>query len=229
MYPKMSSHSQSPLSVDLNAKDAPLPVVSRARSKERNRQKILDSAMALFRERGFEAATLRDIAKHAGLSTGALFANFADKNEIFLIVVEQENARVITVMREAYDETLDLADRLHKQLMRGYETAQVNARLILSAFVMKWSHGPTGLNEVARMSDMVRFALHDTLKAACERKELPENAPIDAAAEILEDLCFANMRRAFQGSETPGAFDVAHLSDSVTLQVKMVIAGLQHA
>ena len=226
VYQKVSSLPQSDRSSDTSPRDNPPPVISRARSKERNRQKILDSAMALFRERGFEAATLRDIAKAAGLSTGALFANFADKNEIFLIVVEQENARVITVMREAYDESLDLAQRLHKQLMRGYETAQVNARLILSAFVMKWSHGPTGLNEVARMSDMVRFALHDTLVAARDRKELPANAAIDAAAEILEDLCFANMRRAFQGSDTPGAFDVAQLSDSVTLQVKLVIAGL---
>lgn len=209
-------------------KDQPLPVVSRARSKERNRQKILDSAMALFRERGFEAATLRDIAKGAGLSTGALFANFADKNEIFLIVVEQENARVIMVMRESYDETLDLAGRLHKQLMRGYETAQVNARLILSAFVMKWSQGQTGLNEVARMSDMVRFALLDTLKAARDRKELPAHAQVDAAAEILEDLCFANMRRAFQGSDKPDGFNVEQLSQSVTLQVSLVIAGLQN-
>jgi AcrR family transcriptional regulator len=229
MY-EVSSLPQTSPSPD--SQDTSLPVVSRARSKERNRQKILDSAMALFRERGFEAATLRDIAKAAGLSTGALFANFADKNEIFLIVVEQENARVINVMREAYDESLDLPARLHLQLMRGYEYAQVNARLILSAFVMKWSAGQatqTGLNEIARMSDMVRYALLDTLKAAVERKELPGNAPIEAAAEILEDLCFANMRRAFQNSPEPATFDVKQLSDSVTLQVKLVIAGLQNA
>lgn len=204
------------------------PAGSRARSKERNRQKILDSARAMFREHGFEAATLRDIAKAAGLSTGALFANFADKNEIFLIVVEQENTRVIEVMRESHDESLSLPDRLHRQLMAGYETAQVNARLILSAFVMKWSAGQTGINEIARMSDMVRFALLDTLKAAITRKEIPADAPVEAGAEILEDLCFANMRRAFQHSNVPARFDVDQLSESVTLQVKLVIAGLRN-
>ena len=204
-----------------------LPTGSRAKSKERNRQKILDSAMTLFRERGFEAATLRDIAKAAGLSTGALFANFADKNEIFITVVEAENARVIRVMRDSYDESLDLVDRLHQQLMSGYETAQINARLILSAFVMKWSAGQTTLNEVARLSDLVRYALLDTLKAAQARKELPESAQVDCAAEILEDLCFANMRRAFQNSSEQGRFNVQQLTESLSIQIKLLIAGLK--
>jgi len=204
-----------------------LPTGSRAKSKERNRQKILDSAMTLFRERGFEAATLRDIAKAAGLSTGALFANFADKNEIFITVVEAENARVIRVMRDSYDESLDLVARLHKQLMSGYESAQINARLILSAFVMRWSAGQTTLNEVARLSDLVRYALLDTLKAARERKELPEQAMVDSAAEILEDLCFANMRRAFQSSDQQGTFDVQQLSEDLGIQIKLLVAGLK--
>lgn len=207
--------------------DKPLLAGARARSKERNRLKILESAINLFRERGFEAATLRDIARAAGLSTGALFANFADKNEIFLTVIESENARVIRVMREAHDENLPLTERLKTQLMRAYETAQVNARLILSAFVMKWSHDPAAPNEVGRMSDQVRFALRDTLKAAQARNELPGSTDLDAAAEILEDLCFANLRRAFQASDDQGSFNMPLLAERVSFQVATVVAGLK--
>ncbi len=207
--------------------DKPLPTGNRARSKERNRLKILESATQLFRERGFEAATLRDIARAAGLSTGALFANFADKTEIFLTVIEEENARVIRVMREAHDPALPLPQRLHQQMMRGYETAQVNARLILSAFVMKWSHDPSSPNEIGKMSDMVRYALRDTLKSAVEHKELPAAIDVDSSAEILEDLLFANLRRAFQGSDDQGTFDMAMLSQRVTAQVAVVVAGLK--
>jgi AcrR family transcriptional regulator len=211
--------------------EAVLPGGSRARSKARNRQKILESATALFRERGFEAATLRDIARHAGLSTGAVFANFTDKSEVFLLIVIDENARVINVMRQAYDESLDLVARLHKQLMAGYESAQVNARLILSAFVMKWSHGQAsltaGINEVSKVSDLVRHALLDTLKAAQDRKELPAGAKIECAAEVLEDLCFANMRRAFQASDDTGAFDMDKMASNLTTQIQLVVAGLK--
>ncbi len=207
--------------------DQPLPTGNRARSKERNRQKILESATQLFRERGFEAATLRDIARGAGLSTGALFANFNDKTEIFLTVIEEENGRAVRVMREAYDEALPLAERLRQQMMRAYETAQINARLILSAFVMKWSQDQASPNEVGKMSDLVRYVLRDSLKAAQERKELPATVNLDAATEILEDLLFANMRRAFQASDEQGTFDMAVLASRVTAQVDIVIAGLK--
>ncbi len=222
-------YNPSDKSLMINREDAPQPLGARAQSKERNRQKILESAMTLFRERGFEAATLRDIARGAGLSTGALFANFADKNEIFLTVVEDENARVIRLMREAYDESLSLVDRLHNQLMRGYDAAQANARLILSAFVMRWSASQPSLTEISRLSDLVRVTLLDTLKAAKARKEIPDSARIDCAAEILEDLCFANLRRAFHSSEGSSGFDVAQLADTLSVQIGLVVAGLKTA
>lgn len=217
------------LATPVNREEAPVPLGSRAKSKERNRLKILDSATQLFRERGFEAATLRDIARGAGLSTGALFANFTDKNEIFLTVIESENVRVVSAMREAHDDKLDLVCRLHKQLLRGYEVAQKNARLILSAFVMKWSQGASNVNDVARMSDMIRFVLLDTLKAAQARTELPQKAELDCASLILEDLCFANMRRAFQASDETGGFDLDAMSKSLTVQVNMIVMALKSA
>jgi len=212
-----------------SAEDRPMPAGNRAKSKERNRLKILESAATLFRERGFEAATLRDIARAAGLSTGALFANFADKNEIFLTVLESENNRVIRAMREAHDEKLDLVARLHAQLMRGYEATQHNARIVLSAFVMKWSQGQSPVNEVGQMSDLIRFALLDTLKAAQAHKELPQNVNVECAAEVLEDLCLANLRRAYQASDDSGAFDMDKLAKSLTAQIALVISGLKAA
>ena len=207
--------------------ERPLPVGSRAQSKERNRQKILDSAMALFRERGYEAATLRDIARGAGLSTGALFANFNDKTEIFLTVIEEENARVIQTMIDAHDPALTLVERLHKQLIRGFEAARANARLILSAFVMRWSQNDAGLTEVSRLADLVRVALHDTLAEALAKKELPDGARIDCAAEMLEDLCFANLRRAFAGTERPETMDIAAMAERLSIQIGFVVAGLK--
>lgn len=222
-------YKPSELQALLIREERPLPVGSRAQSKERNRQKILDSAMALFRERGYEAATLRDIARGAGLSTGALFANFTDKTEIFLTVIEEENARVIQTMIDAHDPKLNLVDRLHKQLIKGFEAARANARLILSAFVMRWSQNDAGLTEVARLSDMVRVALFDALKDAQARGELAAGARIDCAAEMLEDLCFANLRRAFAGQERPETLDINSMAERLSVQIGLVVAGLQAA
>lgn len=59
----------------------------RAQAKARTYQKVLDAAASLFAaEGGYERATIRSIAKAAGMSTGAVFANFQDKAAIYATV-----------------------------------------------------------------------------------------------------------------------------------------------
>ena len=50
---------------------------------------MLDAAYAVFVRRGFGVATLDEIAEEAGYSKGALYYNFAGKEELFLALVEQ--------------------------------------------------------------------------------------------------------------------------------------------
>jgi len=56
--------------------------MSRADSKARTRQLLLDAAQAVFEERGFNAATVEEIAERAGFTRGAFYANWADKAEL---------------------------------------------------------------------------------------------------------------------------------------------------
>lgn len=46
------------------------------------RQKLLDISLQLFRERGFDQTTMRDIAKAAGMATGAAYYHFPSKEAI---------------------------------------------------------------------------------------------------------------------------------------------------
>lgn len=68
--------------------------LKRAEAKAQTRSKVLQAAERLFLIVGYEAATIRDIAERAGMSTGAVFANFAGKEELFLAVLEEEDARL---------------------------------------------------------------------------------------------------------------------------------------
>jgi AcrR family transcriptional regulator len=53
------------------------------------RQRLLDAAADVFAERGYEGATLADIARRAGFTTGAIYSRFRDKAELLLAVVER--------------------------------------------------------------------------------------------------------------------------------------------
>lgn len=55
-------------------------------AKARTRGKVIAAAKACFSARGYEAATIREIAKVAGMSTGAVFANFAGKAELYTAI-----------------------------------------------------------------------------------------------------------------------------------------------
>lgn len=46
--------------------------------------RILDAALALFREQGFDETTMRDIAKRAGVATGAAYYYYASKEAIVM-------------------------------------------------------------------------------------------------------------------------------------------------
>ncbi|WP_304119093.1 TetR/AcrR family transcriptional regulator [Mycolicibacterium bacteremicum] len=57
--------------------------LTRAESKEQTRQRLLDAAAQVFARRGYAAAAVEEIAETAGFSVGAVYSNFAGKDELF--------------------------------------------------------------------------------------------------------------------------------------------------
>lgn len=51
---------------------------------EATARKILDAALAMFRDQGFDAATMRGIAERAGVATGAAYYYYASKDAIVM-------------------------------------------------------------------------------------------------------------------------------------------------
>ena len=60
-----------------------------AQRAERSRRAILEAALHLFSTQGFRSTSTRDIADVAGISTGALYHHFADKELIFKSLLEE--------------------------------------------------------------------------------------------------------------------------------------------
>src|SRR5579863_3454840 len=54
------------------------------------RRQIIDGARAVFLERGFDAASMSDIARAAGVSKGTLYVYFANKEQLFEAIVREE-------------------------------------------------------------------------------------------------------------------------------------------
>lgn len=76
----------------------------RAQAKALTYRKVKDAAAGLFAaEGGYEAATIRSIAKAAGMSTGAVFASFRDKAAIYRAIyghkpISPEQGRALALL-----------------------------------------------------------------------------------------------------------------------------------
>ena len=66
----------------------------RAPRQDNRRAQLLDAAARLFRERGFHATSMRDIAKAVGMLSGSIYYHFASKEEMLFAVYQEGKRRV---------------------------------------------------------------------------------------------------------------------------------------
>ena len=93
----------------MNEPEAARPRLTRAEAKARTRQRLLDSAARIFAQKGFGGATLEEIAESAGYSTGAMYANFGSKEQLFMEVVAAHRSRAAARRIEQVTQILDEA------------------------------------------------------------------------------------------------------------------------
>jgi AcrR family transcriptional regulator len=76
------------------------------------RSRILEAALRCFRERGFEAATMRQIAAEAGMATGAAYYHFASKDALVMAFYERSQHEMQPRAADALANSTDLTRRL---------------------------------------------------------------------------------------------------------------------
>jgi AcrR family transcriptional regulator len=68
------------------------PAPATARTLESTRDRLLRAATAVFSERGYDGAGVQEIARRAGLTTGAIYANFSGKAELLFEAIGARSA-----------------------------------------------------------------------------------------------------------------------------------------
>ena len=92
------------------------PAPPRRRKGEQTAERILDAAEALFAERGYAGATLRDVASQVGLRTPSLYNHFPNKESLYAAVLERGISPVLDVLSEVV-EARDRSDRDVRQVV----------------------------------------------------------------------------------------------------------------
>lgn len=86
--------------------------LTRAESKERTRQRLMAEAQRLFRERGYAATSLEQIAEAAEVTKGAIYGHFASKEDLLLTAIEAARETTPDYLTMLNDRSRPLAERL---------------------------------------------------------------------------------------------------------------------
>lgn len=152
----------------------PVERLTPEKRRELTRSHLLDAAAEVFAEKGFHGATLDQIADVAGFSKGAVYSNFASKDELFL-ALEQRNAEV---MVQAFaDATADAEDQTPAERIAAM--ADVYMRLqddltqawaLAAEFDLYALRNPDILERVREASRLVRAHIVDLVRGHFEKQ-----------------------------------------------------------
>ncbi|RCW22059.1 TetR family transcriptional regulator [Ciceribacter lividus] len=78
------------------------------------REQILDGARSVFMRMGFDAASMNDVTREAGVSKGTIYVYFDSKEELFGALIEREKGRFTEFLRDILADSDDVRDGLRR-------------------------------------------------------------------------------------------------------------------
>lgn len=200
--------------------ESPVKLTRRALAKQRTRERVLSAARQLFSERGYEGATIRDIAQAAGMSTGAVFASFADKTELFDEILTADYEVIYAQMVQA----ARAADTVDQALLGlfgvAYNFHVEQLPLLRASIAVSWTR--TDAAERRARGDLKHIfrLVAEVLQRGIDQGQLKSDIDAKLLAEITWDVYVANYRRAVFDGWAVDAL-LARLSN----QLKVILAG----
>ncbi|GHD21354.1 putative transcriptional regulator, TetR family protein [Nocardiopsis kunsanensis] len=176
----------------------------RQQRQQRTRLALLDAAASVFARRGYASASVPQIAQEAGMSTGAIYANFSGKHELFLAMMR----RVIESGAEARQrsaEHITDRDELLEQMVTTW-TSTVDAApeivLLMAEFWLYALRNPPHGDAVTELLADVRANLAASIVGAGVVTD-PDRAERMAVAVQALAYGYAMQRLADEDSVSP--------------------------
>lgn len=143
-------------------------VTSRA---EDTRKKIYEAAMELFREKGFEETTMRDLAAKAGVALGGTYYYYSSKDAIVLAFYREMQETSTSLVTDGLADKKKLKDRIRAVLDQRLKLLAPNRKFCAALF----RHAPDGADPLSPFSDetrLIREAAVEQMRVALEGGDL---------------------------------------------------------
>lgn len=163
-----------------------IPPTSRQSQKEATRGRVLAAAKELFDTQGYEGTTIREIARHAGVSVGSVFTTFDSKGEILSQAMQDRldglYAELDRVMPHLRGSTVD---RLRTMFAVHFAFESQHTRLFLAhiAAAYDWNLPPSAkpMGRTPRLQEVIG----ECLAKGVAEGDVDPNVPIQEIVDLL--------------------------------------------
>ncbi|AMO75455.1 TetR/AcrR family transcriptional regulator [Pseudomonas citronellolis] len=151
---------------DQKAREVMLELVANGQvtDPESARGKLLQTAAHLFRAKGYERTTVRDLAGAVGIQSGSIFHHFKSKDEILRSVMEETILYNTALMRAALADAEDLRERLLALIRCELQSIMGGTGEAMAVLVYEWrSLSPEGQAYILGLRDIYEQMWLDVL------------------------------------------------------------------
>jgi len=165
--------------------------------KQQVRERILEEALSLFSERGFEKTTVADIVEQSAIARGTFYNYFPDMNSLFDALIAQLNQQVVEAIQYTRKHTDNLYDYLYGTFKSYFEligTEQmIQFHIVNQAYIRQSSY----------QSDLIKVIVKNL------NRDLKSDLKIKAFTEKYEFLLLSYM----SVGSPPELFLATHTTD----------------
>lgn len=165
--------------------------LTRAEAKAQTRRLLLESAAQTFARKGFAGASVDEIAESAGFSIGALYSNFANKEDLFLELAASYNTDRIAaaekVLTEGGDDSEELATKVGRILVEAADDHS-EFTMLQAEFWLYAVRNPHMLGAMAEHMRQPRSTLERLVDDALARQHTPPGATAQSVATLVAAL-----------------------------------------
>jgi AcrR family transcriptional regulator len=163
--------------------------MTRSESQAQTRSELLEAAGRAFARRGYDGASVAEIAEEAGFSHGAVYSNFEGKEDLFLALYEQWVAERVAEIEAVWAAGGAPAERARAAAEEWLERVRHDPWVFLLRleFVIRGVHDPELRRKLATRVGAVPLAMRRFIEGALREEGLPAGGA-DRAARALQAL-----------------------------------------
>ncbi|HLL37570.1 MAG TPA: TetR/AcrR family transcriptional regulator [Streptomyces sp.] len=161
-----------------------------ARSKEFDPDAVLQSALELFWQRGYEATSMADLVEHLGIGRASIYATFGNKRDLYLKALDRYGQSQNPLLLRELSQPGPALPAVRAVVRRFATEAMDDARRAAGCFITNTAaelapHDTAAARRVELSWEHVETLLHSALVRAQAQGELPEERDPRALARML--------------------------------------------